>query len=208
MPREPSLGWWNDIARALFGYTEHETLTVEDEIRAAVILQNDRPEWGFVGQELWCGGANNQPGVAATRALIGLRNPRGSNVLAIIDGIGIADGAATIMISGRVVPPRIADAGRPTPTSTIPGTPRDTRWEAVNQRQATCVVIGATPAALFGFEVDRWLPTFQQGLPMEGFRAILAPGADYYLQTDNIASTIGGSFRWRERLLQSSGLRA
>lgn len=42
-----SVGWYETLARAIFGYQEHTPLALEDAIRATIDLSRLRPEWHF-----------------------------------------------------------------------------------------------------------------------------------------------------------------
>ena len=206
--RDTSFGWWNDIARALFGFMEHDPLLLEDAIRAAVVLQTDRPEWGFVGQELLCGQevALVTPGVGNFGAAV-LRNPIGSNVLAVVTHFEVTHNLAGTL-RARVFPRR----AQPIPgtfTGMQPGSVRDTRWEDTKQRQGTCDAGGLIHTVELGFAIGT---IADNGLNDSGterqWPVALGPGSLLLVWASATNIQIRGSFTWRERMLQSAGLRS
>lgn len=87
MPREFSVGWWETLARAIFGYQRHEPLQLEDAVRAVAVFESERAEYGYLKNELRFWTPNvTQTLVAGEFAFVGLSNPLDSGVLAIVEG--------------------------------------------------------------------------------------------------------------------------
>jgi hypothetical protein len=83
--REASVGFWSDLARSIFGTQEHRAYGIADEITPVAVLENDRPEWGFLKAEEWHSArVTAAAGGAGVVTQIGLRNAPNSGVLAII----------------------------------------------------------------------------------------------------------------------------
>jgi len=85
--RQFSVGWWNDLARAIFGFQEHTPLALEDAIQAVAVFEDDRPEWAFVKHEVpFC---TIDLSLAAQGAgefgYIGIHNPLTSGVLGVVE---------------------------------------------------------------------------------------------------------------------------
>src|SRR6266508_6717729 len=95
MPRELSQGGWEAVARAIFGYQEHRALELLDAFGAVVVLESDRPEWGFLRGEYPFGTGNAVVGaIAAEFGYFGLFNPFDSGSLCVATFVQV-EGAPT-----------------------------------------------------------------------------------------------------------------
>lgn len=91
-----SVGFWNEVARAIFGFQEHDQLQLEDAIRPVAVLELDRPEWGFLKTEQHWGSRNiSQGAVALEQSYVGILNPTGSGGLVIVE-YHLAEGGGAI----------------------------------------------------------------------------------------------------------------
>lgn len=59
--------------------------SVSPELAAAIVLENDRPEWCFLKNEKCCSGFCDVAAAAAQRGLVRLRNPAASGCLAVVE---------------------------------------------------------------------------------------------------------------------------
>lgn len=85
--RQFSVGWWNDVARAIFGFQEHEPLALEDAVRAVAVLEAERPEWAFLKHEYpWCTiDLSLSAQGAGEFGYIGIHNPLASGTIGVVE---------------------------------------------------------------------------------------------------------------------------
>lgn len=75
------------------------TPTLAPELFAMLALEVDRPEWAWLKAEKLCMGYDSEAAGVGARSMIGLRNPTGSGVLAVIKEIGATFDAAYIILT-------------------------------------------------------------------------------------------------------------
>jgi hypothetical protein len=212
MTREIGAGYWNDVTRAITQFEEHRPLVLEDAVRAALVLEADRMEWGFLRNEFHAGQENTQPAVVGNLSMVGVENPDNSRVLVIVEAPMFDSVTGNIRLAVRVRPRRVPRTGLITITSTLPGVPRDTRWEDAGPsavRGAASVITGTNPT-LSGFGIGGTRAAVSGGPPVAhdpGLRVVLGPGSDLWVWTIVVNQELRGSFMWRERPLLS-GIRA
>jgi len=210
--RQISVGWWNDVARAIFGFQEQTPLDLEDALRATVPLEVDRPEWGSLKREFrFCTTNLSQGGFGGEFGYIALINPRESGVLAVVElvvnttsfqGALLKLGALEAITDAEFTPLVVVTAGldsREHKDATMPNSAL---------RTAVGTIAGAlarTPHYFLGLGAANQ-PAFSSYTD-PGYRAILAPGSWLALEGAVVATAITGFFRYRERPLHK-GTRA
>jgi len=76
---------WSDTVRAIFGIQGGENPAADtSELQPVVVMQSDRPEWGFAGGEELRSGLKFIGAGVGFLSQIGLRNPPDSNYLATV----------------------------------------------------------------------------------------------------------------------------
>jgi len=218
--REFSVGWWEGVARAIFGYQEHKPLQLDDAIRAVAVFEMDRIEWGFLKNEhyFWTPFLA-QGALAGEFGYIALRNPLGSGVLAIIDGVHMAgattnDSEMRLGFTGTGFDASIAVTSK---VGTVLDTRLLTEASADGARPACDQIQGNATAAERAFLTNAF-GFFQQnninpssatiaGLTGRPWQVVLAPGTLAAVLSVVVAGAASLQFRWREKPLHK-GVRA
>lgn len=168
---------------------------VAPELFPCVVLENDRPEWHYLGGG-GIFGRSSSAGVAAggagVRSSVQIVNARRDN-LVIVESIEMAT-AATALVASVI---RYGVDVLPFGTA-VSGVPRDSRM--FGRGSSATVVIDNTLAAAAGSTIYNTLTPMKLPLPV-----VLAPGDALYCApvADNTAITIW-AFGWRERKLNPS----
>jgi hypothetical protein len=206
LPRELSIGWWNDVARYVLGFQEFKPLDLAEEIRAVAALEVDRPEWGTLKREYrFCTSNLSQGGVGGEFGYIVLINPLATGVLAIVELVALTTSfQAAILKLGALDP--VLDAEFAAPATVTAGL--DSREHAgvtmPNSALRTSVgtiagAINRTPHYFLGLGAANQ-PAFSSYTD-PSYRAILAPGSFLALEGAVAATALSGFFRYRERPL-------
>ena len=125
MSREISVGWWNDLSRALFGFQEQRALEFEDALRAVAVLECERPEWAFIKRERRFSSIEiGVAGVVAEFGFIGIENPPDSGVLTVIEAFVNTSVGQEVQERGGIIDPSFTPA---IATTTVLAGCRDSR---------------------------------------------------------------------------------
>jgi hypothetical protein len=204
---EPGIGWWSDLARAIFQPDGGPgSFQVEELIRAVAVLEGERPEWARLkGERRWITTNTGQgPGGAGNFSYLAVENPLNSGVVVVVDGF--VNTQTGVQFSRRRLPDAVYTAGKTSDVTIV--TLLDTfDYPAVGEPNSaahivTGIVVGAalpgTPSGLraAGTGASDQAPD-QIGFPL----AILHPGSYVAAQTSVANTTIGGYFYGRERPL-------
>jgi hypothetical protein len=199
MVNEIQVGRVNAILTKLLSMKEGSPSPVlAPEVLPVVVLENDRPEYVFLGGGKLCAGGLEQAAVALERPFVQLFNPVGSGVLLVVH---YAKFESTTTQQIQVGLSR-------TPATTNPAGaagPRDLRGVAIGSlgvvgqmRSQTSTL--AQPA--FYLIYDHVHVNFEPGfLP---FPIILDPGSGLLISGTTNATNMRASFAWTERALESS----
>lgn len=177
---------------------------VAPELFPNLVLENDRPEWKYLaGEKLASMAGFAIAAVAASISTIRLRNPLGSNVLAIFEEIEVQPASAT-----DVVISRITESGA---LGTEGGTAsRDTRFadDALVTGHCRIQVTGGAimVPGLNAVPLRRWFSVASGERVISRLPYVLSPGnaIDITTVTENI--TLLASAAWRERAAQPGEL--
>lgn len=170
------------------------------EIFPALILEADRPEWGWLKQEQRFGLQATVLGAASNVSSIRLRNPTGSNILGVVSKIklvSIEGGAVNVFMSLGNAQLALANGF---------GTPRDTRWlNAASLAQGRfSMLLASTSATDFspnGLAVWRFAAADQWDTEI-----VLAPTGMIDIQSANDDVDMTVCFEWTERRAQPGEL--
>lgn len=77
---------WQNKLRALIGVRgENPIPTLSPALTPVVVLEDDRVEWGFAGGDFIFGYFASQAAVVGEQGFMGLVNPAGSGIIAVVD---------------------------------------------------------------------------------------------------------------------------
>jgi hypothetical protein len=192
--------------RGLMGLRGENPIPDLTRLLPAVVLENDRPEFGFAGLELLSGGENTQAAVAAQFTFVGVRNPADSGVLVTVTNYMLDSITGVFRVAVRVLPRRVDRSTLITVNGAVPGGCRDTRWEDTKPATAAgqCIAGVSQGAAISGFAIGG-TRTSTSGQPVvnhEPILCVLGPGSDLLFWTAAINQEMRGSFQWYERALE------
>lgn len=177
---------------------------VAPELFPNIVLENDRPEWKYLaGERLAVMAGFAVAGVAASISTIRLRNPLGSNVIAVFEEIEVQPGSATDCIISR-----IEESGA---LGTEGGTAsRDTRFrdDALVTGHARIQVTGGAimVPGLNAIPLRRWFSVASAERVTTRQPIVLTPGFALDITTAAEAVTLLASATWRERAAQPGEL--
>lgn len=202
-----SSGWWQAVVRAILDPATKQLLELSEELHAAVVLELDRPEWGFYKQESRYAPIISQAaGGAGVLSGVAIRNPRDSGMLAVVEFIRNTTAAAVDIFIGHngssdLVPGEIA---------AVPsGQPQDTRNTTENSaapgatRQVRCLSAPGIGGGFFALS-DSLAAGEKISLAQDGWVAILAPGGFCGIQPQLANAPVSGNFRVRERPMRAA----
>lgn len=206
MPREISAGRFSQLARALFDLGESRPLELEDNIRAVVLLEGDRPEYSFAkGERLIGSNGISQVAVAGQFSFSGFVNPAQSRIVAVITFLKNTSVNPADLIVGPVV-----DA-----TGLVPGELQRSPINATMDSRLQLPAGGGFSASLnnvrgasaggVGFLLHDSLAA--GAFTSDGYRVVLGPGGFCVLQTQAVNLVMTATCRAYERSLQQ-GVRA
>jgi hypothetical protein len=111
--------------------------TLATDITPAIVLEQDRPEWHFLGGSYLAAGKLSQAADVANLSVVGLFNGQTTGVIAVVEKIIIVNSGVAALFQIKT--------GQTTGLSnTIRGQARDLRW---GSKQSACLIGNATPAA-------------------------------------------------------------
>lgn len=192
---------YNNLVRRLLRLSESEAIPeVNREIRAALVLESDRPEWFHLSDTGLLAGELNIAAVAAETSTVYLRNPAGSNTIGIVTAawcrFPTAAGVGSLHLGTQTA--ALATAGSECW--------RDTRRApGADDVGAALELSGDNLAApLVGVNVESVaVPAGTMG----NFRTppyILGPGRGLYIQSDATNLQIIAGFQWYERAFEKT----
>lgn len=196
-------GRWGTGVQKYFGFIgENPIPTLTPELGVGVVLENDRPEWGYLKEEQICGTWVTQAGGVGTSAQFMLRNSAGSNVLAVVTSIRVY--LATAGNLNIYINPAAAALAGGTPQNNFPRDLR--RRSAANAfRVGTLIAESNASASVTGTGLIQIDQVNSTGV---GVREELCPdaivippgcGLQLFAVTTNITMT--ARLVWRERQL-------
>lgn len=207
MPDQPiNVVRFQNKVRGLMGLRGENPVPDLTRLLPAVVVENDRPEFGFPGLELLSGGETTQPAVAAQFSFVGVRNPIDSGVLVTVTKYLLDSITGVFRVAIRVLPRRVDRSLLITVTGAVAGGARDTRWEDTKPATAAGQVFGGISqgAVISGFSIGG-TRTSTSGQPVvnhEDIFCVLGPGSDLLFWTATINQEMRGSFQWYERALE------
>jgi hypothetical protein len=162
------------------------------EIMPQLVLESDRPEWGWPKGEMRCAGYFTVPAAAGVNSYVQFYNPPSSNSIVVIDyienivtnDIAVARCASSVLAAGSQVYAGVCDM----------------RFRFRTMQLQTTTVQALTPATqgLFTF-LNAALHPFQGTL-------VLAPDDLVIVYGQNVNNGIDFNVRWYERVAQSGEL--
>lgn len=195
---------------------QKEGVYLADAISPTFCLENDRPEWSFLGGELRGGASiaiNNTPGTVWFHGQ--LYNPAGSGVLAVIDRIVLVQSCPTALFGPSTY--LLSEFDTPLTDLHLVSGPHDRRWD-VNvgtNRRTVCQLrtqINATSLSLSA-NVGRLRNVFGQNTSTSCHYSnewtdplILAPGTGFMVQANGQTASRNDfqfCYVWRERQMSS-----
>jgi len=196
------VGRYNGILHKLLNMKEGAPApTLSSDIQASIGLENDRPEWEFLGGEFRCTAPITKTADAANFGIGGLFNGQATGVLAVVERILINNTAA------GAVNFQLRSGATTGLAATVRGIASDFRWLT---KQSACLLGHASEAALTGnlianftvpgnsFVYVDWpfiLPPFVPGMPV-ATNIVVATGA--------INTALQATFFWREHAMENS----
>lgn len=204
LANELQIGGPNAVLHKLLNMKEGAPAPVlNPELVASLVLQDDRPEWGFLSGEHICFGSANQVAVAGELAGVLLANPVNSGVLVVMTRL-FHRSTGGLIVFGETI------------TAAIPGTN-----SAVNNAdtRAGTAVVGGRHAGIAG-QVRNvssavsliTAPGYYTVAPNEyrddpNIRVVLAPGSYFLLENNAANNPLRVLFNWYERALERSETR-
>jgi hypothetical protein len=188
--REIGYGYDSDVLRTLLGTSEAAPFDVEEALRGVVVLQSDRPEWGFLRNEfLFISRALSRGAIAGRFGHTGIVN-RSPRNLVVITGFQNLAGAANISFARGRLPDAPFEASLVSDVPAIPidirvpGTP-DASLAAREVTGDSVAGVGSTPFGLVVGAAD-----YPRGmLPV---LAILAPNSYVVGQGTVVNTAVNG----------------
>lgn len=192
--------------RALMGLRGENPVPDLTRLLPVVVVESDRPEFGFSGLELLSGGEQTQAAVAAQFSFVGVRNPADSGVVVTVTDYLLDSITGVFRVAIRVLPRRIDRSTLITVNGSVAGGCRDTRWEDTKPSTAAGQTIAGVSqgGAISGFAIGG-TRTSTAGQPVvnhDKMFCVLGPGSDLLFWTATINQELRGSFQWYERALE------
>jgi hypothetical protein len=202
---EPGIGWWSDLARAIFQPDGGPgSFEIEESIRAIAVLEGERPEWSRLkGERRWhSGNVGQAAGGAGNFAFLAIENPIDSGMIIVVEGL-VSTGAA-VQFSRRRLPDAAYTAAKATDAPVI-GSLDLYDYPAVGDpvsaaHQVTGLTIASVlPGTPNGFRLAGTGAGDQVFLDIGWPLAILRPGS-YVAAQVAVTNTAPGGWWWgRER---------
>lgn len=207
MQNEVQVGRYNGILAKLLSMKERApTPVVGAEIIAGITLEQDRPEWKFLGGESLVMAAGSAAQTAVNFAKFKLRNPASSGVIIVLEELILFN--ENVTGSGDAVAWELQPAGSVVGFGLALAQQRDTR-KGISDNQAVSGQVysaGSVGGILGnGYRFRTVAPTMATGPAMYRPLIVISPGFDLVGQSqNNVALTIVAQFLWRERILEPS----
>jgi hypothetical protein len=78
---------WQNKVRSIFGFRGDNPIPSIAELLPVVVIENDRPEWGFGGNEFYSGIQRTQAGISTQFSHVAIVNPPSTGVLVVIEKV-------------------------------------------------------------------------------------------------------------------------
>ncbi len=204
MAREISAGRFSQLARALFDVGQSRPFELEDNLRAVVVLEGDRPENSFAKDERLLGTLGiSQPAVAAQLSFSGWVNPPDSRIVAVITFVRNASANPADLIVGVIGAPTGLITGELQRSPVV--APRDSRLFKVGSFNCALNNVRGASVPGVGFVAHDSLPA--GAITEPDYFVVLGPGGFLVLQTQALNLVMSGNVKGYERALQQ-GVRA
>lgn len=163
------------------------------EIMPVLGLEMDRPEWHWLGRSLLWGCGGLKTAVAGNRTVAQLRNPLGTNVIAVVERVSVETNATSPVYMDLS---NVDIAGSLTQTET----PRRRDGRIPELQEPACTVgMGAQVAALIPTPLHIFHAPAGQFSPAFESPVILTPGRSLLLECTIVAIILKMTIQWRER---------
>lgn len=204
MSRPISAAYLERKLRSLSGVAGKNPLPDLEDLKGLIVLENDRPEWSNPAGENLCAGVVQFIAVAAQLMTARLRNPDNSGVLAIVERVSAASGAASqVRASEAYNPGLVVDLGTLFATKVN----RDPRGRDNTTFNVTaCILSGVTNAIAqsVGIPFAQMIcpGNTQVELVSHGEPLVIPPGGAVDVDFFALNTPENANFYWRERPLE------
>lgn len=190
---------YQEKVRAILGLSGENPIPTIDELLQVLVIENDRPEWGFAGHETLAGFFVTQALVAGQFSFVALVNRPSSGMLIVVEAIqSVTDANLFVTAAGDVA------AGAPFlvgETASTSGSSRDSRTPTPNSvagfRSTGSNVVTPWFGPIAAFHADN----HRMQLP-----CILLPDSAIIVVGAVAAAAVSAGFQWRERPLEQGDL--
>ncbi|MHC4067050.1 MAG: hypothetical protein ACYSUI_21445 [Planctomycetota bacterium] len=192
------VGRYSELLHKLLGITEGSPApSLAPELLATLVLETDRPEWGYLGGERLCWGQVTPTPAVGARSLVQLHNNHISDLLIVVDGLELSTGANLTFVVGHL--DTLASGGGVTVGTTGFRDGRYARGVAASGRVYSDE--GAALALDRELYNVRVLANTSRFIPLS---VVLPPGTGFAALTFTTNQAFTGSFLWRERAMTSN----
>jgi len=192
------VGRYNAVLHKLFSMKEGAPAPqLEGSLQAAIILENDRPEYKFLGNEFLMAGSRQQGNVAAQVSVGQLFNPAGSGVLCVLEEFSWDFSGTTTLLAG-IVTTALVTVG----TKAF----RDSR-QAIIAGQGACQVFGSNSVATGLITPQLRIRGVADVAQTVRIPFVLSPGNGFQIESTGSNVIMRYYFAWRERHLEPSETR-
>ena len=168
---------------------------VASELFPCIVLENDRPEWGFIKREKHCQQTMTGAAVAGELTSVGIANmPGGTGVLAVCNRIYLSNTQTTpfdMNVGFNVLQSLGAVTSQPK------GHPVDSRWGSEDP-SLTGFIRDQVAGLATGMTVQRIVVPANATVELNG-AWVLAPGSFLFVEARGAAQEVMASFQWTER---------
>lgn len=173
------------------------------EIFPNVVLENDRPEWEWLGLGRLCTAALFIAGAVGNNGVCGLINPAGSGVLAVVKRIVVLSQETSVMTGG-------IDCGSATTsglTADKRGNFRDSRSGFASGRQSSVTCFDAISATVPSeARLDEFVLAANGDMWVSTVPYVLAPNSSIYASMDTQNIDCWTTWQWTERKAEQGEL--
>jgi len=198
LTNEILVGRFNGILTKLLGMKDTPAPVLMPEMTASVILENDRPEFAFLGGSQLGIGTADQGAVALETPHIELRNPDASNMIVVVEDVWVGGDVSLAFVVG------LRRAAELFPGGTNLSTTRDSRQGITSIR--TSLTRGTLLLPDRGREIAVGGVLARTTTPLK-LQFVLAPGDALILSTLEVNAELKAIFRWYERHVDPGELR-
>lgn len=200
MSQKIQVGRFNQIlGRSLtMGGQEDPAGDLSAEISPVLVLENDRPEWEYLGGGRLMAGSRGVAG-AATPVSIRFRNPVGSGAICVLLSVNVSTGPG--LVANDEYQAALVAATVDLASVGTTQTARDTR----NPTTKGVAILSAAQAAVAGTNMmEDWFQPVSSNRLLANMPCIVSPGfaLDVGSFTNSAAGVMIVSFSWRERAFQ------